>query len=92
MGPVGTSGCPRVCWFVRLLGGGVGCCVRVLVERYWIVVARDCIFFSLGLIGGGKGSDLCPECVDVLLQRREASCHRDLYLSKIVFQIVVAIV
>lgn len=39
------GGCRSVCWVVRLLARG--CCARVQVERYWIVVTKDSISLAL---------------------------------------------
>lgn len=49
-------------------------------------------FLNLGLLGGSQDGNLSLEFGDVLLQGGEAGCHRDLYLSYVIFQVVVVIV
>lgn len=48
--------------------------------------------FGLSLVDGGKVSDLCPECGDLLLQGDEAGCYRRLYLNQGVLQIIVIVI
>lgn len=47
---------------------------------------------GLGLVGGSEYGDLLPEFGDVPLRGGEAGCHRGLYLSQGVLQVVVVII
>lgn len=63
----------------------------------WVRVILDCggqglNFFGLGLVGSSKGSDLCRDCRDILLQGGTAGCHRGLYLGRSVFYVVVIVI